>query len=118
MRSVQQRVGTFAVSASHVPRVQTSRHGRVGRALDDGATVGEQRHLVGVMPEFQYEIVMPDGAMGLQPAVHFREVDRSLAFMDLHRISSAQSKVRAALAREMNEVALAAGAAAGARFRS
>src|SRR5271167_2383472 len=41
----QSRLGAY------VPRVQTAGDRRVGRALDDGAAVGEQRHLVIFAPE-------------------------------------------------------------------
>src|ERR1035437_10481262 len=54
----------------HVPRLQTPRHSRVSCALDDGAAVGEECHFVGVVPEFQDEIVVPDSAVGLEAAVH------------------------------------------------
>src|ERR1700691_2567316 len=98
---------------SHVARVQAARDGGVGGAFDDGAAVGEEGHFVGVVPEFQDEVVVPDFAVGLEAAVHFGEVDGALAFMYLHGIPAAEGDVRAAFAGEMNEVAVAAGAAAG-----
>ena len=103
-------------SASHIARVQTSRYGRVSRALDNGAAVGEQSHLVRVVPEFQHEIIVPDGAVRLEAAVHFGEVDRPLALVDLHGIPAAQRDVGPALACKMDEIALSTGTAADARL--
>src|SRR5450755_499192 len=101
----------------HKSRVQTSRHSGVSCALDDGAAVGEERHFVGVAPEFQDEIIVADNAMRFETAVQFGEVDRTLALMDLHGIPAAQRDVGAALSSEMNEVPFAAGAAVGPGFR-
>jgi len=106
----------ISVSASYISGIQTSCHGRVGGALNDGAAVGEQGHLVGLAPEFQDEIVVPDDAVRLEAAVHLDEVDGALALMDLHGIPAAQGDVRAAFAGEMNEVAFATSPAAGSRI--
>src|SRR5580698_9238837 len=74
LRSPRRSAQHDRISAPYVPRIQTPRHCRVGGAFDDGAAVGEQRHLVGVVPEFQDEIVVPDDAVSLKSAVHLGEV--------------------------------------------
>jgi len=51
----------------HVPRVHRARGGRVVRTLDDGAGVGEDRHLVAVHPQAQQEAVAGHLADGRQP---------------------------------------------------
>ena len=58
---------------------------------------------------------MPDRAVRLKPGAYFHEVNRPVALVDLHRVSSTQCDVGAAFAGEMNKVALAAGAASRAR---
>src|SRR5579864_8595835 len=102
-------VSTRQKLTSHIPRIQTPRHGRVRRALDDGASVGKERHLIRVAPEFQHEVVMADSTVRLKAQVHLGEVDGALPLMDLHGIPAAQGDVWAALAGEVNEVAFAAG---------
>ena len=79
-------------------------------------TIGEQRHLVGLVPELQDEIIVADFAMRAQPPVHLCEIDWPLPLMNLDGIPSAQRDVRPPLARKMNEVTLSASAAPGARF--
>ena len=56
--------------------------------------------------------------MRLKAVVHLGEVDGTLALMNLHRISAAESDVRASLSGEMNEIALPAGSATRARLGS
>ena len=58
-------------SAPDIARVEASRDAGVGRALDNRAAIGEESHFKGLMPEFKYEVVVPDGAVGLQAGVHF-----------------------------------------------
>src|SRR5580704_638262 len=89
--------------ASNVPRIQTSRRSRVGRALDDGSPVGEVRHLVGFAPELQYEVIVPHNSMPLKPSLHLNKVDCAAPLVNLHRISSTQRDVGTAFARKMNE---------------
>ena len=102
--------------ASYIARIQTPSDGRVRRAFNDGAAVGEERHLVRIMPELQDEVVMADDAVRLQAAVHLEEVDGTAALMNLHGIPAAQGDVRAALAGKMDEIALNAGTTAGTRL--
>jgi len=99
---------------SDKPRVQTPRHCRVGRAFDNGAAIWEQRHLIRGVPEFQHEVIVTDSAVGLEAEVHLSEVDGPLPLMDLHGIPAAQGDVWAAFSSEVDEVAFAAGSAAGA----
>src|SRR3984957_1665116 len=101
---------------SYVSRIEAARDGCVGGAFDDGAAVREKRHLVWILPELQNEGIVADCAVRWEAAVHFGEVDRALALMDLHRISAAEGDVRAAFSGKMDEVAFAAGAASGAGF--
>ena len=75
--------------ASHIPRVQASCDRSVGCAFDNGAAVGEECHLVRIVPELQDEVVVAHGAVGLETAIEFSEVDGALALMNLHRIPAA-----------------------------
>src|SRR6202034_3031913 len=100
--------------ASYITCIQAAREGRVGGAFDDGATIGKQRHLVGVVPEFQDEVVVTDCAVGLEATVQLGEVNGPLALMDLHGIPAAQGDVRAAFAGQLDEIALTARATTGA----
>jgi len=113
----RQPAGRRRYLISYVSGVQAAGHGRVRCALDDGPSVGEERHLIGLGPELQDEIVMPHRAVGLEPGAYFQEINRPVALVDLHRVSSAQRNVRAAFAGQMNKVMLAADMAsrAGAR---
>ena len=52
---------------------------------------------------------MPHRAVGLEPGAYFHEINRPVALVDLHRVSSAQRNVRAASPGEMDKVTLAAG---------
>src|SRR5258708_21520491 len=106
----------MTILPSSFPRVQAARNRRICGPFDDGATVGEEGHLVGVATELQDEVVMADCAVRLESAIEFDEVDWALPLMDLHGISAAQGDVRAALSSKMNEVAFAAGATSGARL--
>ena len=75
--------------ASHITRIQTAGDGRVGGSFDDGPAVREERHLVGVVPEFQDKVVVAHNAVRAEAVIHFGEVDGPLPFMDLDRIPSA-----------------------------
>ena len=66
----------------------------------------------GVGPELQDEIIVPHLAMRFQPLAHFREIDRPVALVNLHRVSPAKCDVGSAFAFEMDKIALAAGSAA------
>jgi len=101
---------------SYEARIETSSEGRVSRAFDDGSAVGEQCHLIGVAPEFEDKVVVADDSVWLQAAIHLGEIDGALALMNLHGIPAAEGDVRTAFAREMNQIAFAAGATAGARL--
>src|SRR5579863_7399581 len=101
--SRQQGTGASALTP-YVARVQAAGHGGVRGAFDDGAAVGEKCHFIRIMPELQDKVVVADGAMRLEAATHFGEINGALAFVNLHRVSAAQSDVRAAFAREMSEI--------------
>src|SRR5580658_3393734 len=85
-----------------IPRIQAACHGGVGGAFDNGAAVREKSHFVGVVPEFQNEVVVADGAVGLKAAIHFGEVNGALALMDLHGIPTAEGDMRTAFTGEMD----------------
>ena len=68
----------------HIPRIQTSGDGGVGGAFDDGAAIGEEGQLVGVVPELQHELVVLDGAVRGEAAGDFVEVNGALALVNLH----------------------------------
>lgn len=101
---------------SHIPRVQTSRHGGVAGAFDDGPPVRKQSHLIRLRPELQNKIIVPHCAVRLQALAHLGEIDGAMAFMNLHRVAAAQRDVGASLAGEMREVSLATCPAIGSRF--
>src|SRR5450755_3227278 len=99
----------------HVSCIQASGDGGVGGAFDDGAAVGEERHLVWVVPELEHELIVLHLSVRSEAARDFFEVDGTLAFVDLNGVASAHGNVGAADTSEVNEVALLAGTAAGAR---
>ena len=75
--------------ASDVPGVQAASNCRVGRAFDDGTAIGEQGHFVGIVPEPQHEVIVPDHAVGLEAAIHLREIDGPLVLVNLHGVAPA-----------------------------
>src|SRR5262249_28896777 len=99
---------------AHESGVQTSCHGGVRGALDDGPAVGEQRDLVRLAPELQDKVVMLDGAVGLEAPAHLRKIHRPVLLVDLHRVSAAQRNLRPALSGQVDKLMLAADLAAGA----
>ena len=70
--------------AANVSCVQTACHSRVSRSFDDGAAVGEQCHLVWIVPELEHELVVADHTMRLQALTQFAEVDWPMTLVDLH----------------------------------
>src|SRR6476660_9483561 len=111
----RQPAGRRRYLTSYVSGVQAAGQGRVRCALDDGPSVGEERHFIGLGPELQDEIVMPHRAVGLEPGAYFQKIDRPVALVDLHRVSSTQRYVGAAFAGQMKNVMLAADTASRAR---
>ena len=75
--------------AAYEAGVEAPSYGGVGGAFDNGAAIGEQGHLVGLVPELEDEVVAADSAVGLQSPIHLGEVDGTLPLMNLHRISAA-----------------------------
>ncbi len=57
---------------SYISGVQAAGDGCVRCAFDDGPAVGEERHLVGLGPELQDEIVVPHRAVRLEAGAYFR----------------------------------------------
>jgi len=90
------RLRIWSSLTSYIASVEAAGDRRVGGALDDGAAIGEKCHLVGLVPEFQDEIIVADEAMRLEAAVHLCEVNGTLALMDLHRIPATERDVRSA----------------------
>src|SRR6202008_3208114 len=105
----------WTILAADVARVEAAGNRRVGGSLDDGPSVGEERHLVIVSPEFEHQLVVADGAMRFQAGAHLCKIEGPLTLVDLHGIASAQRDVRPAFALEMGELALAASLTIGAR---
>lgn len=64
--------------------IQAPGHRRIGRAFDNGPTIGEQGELVGSMPEPQDEIVMFDAAERLEAYGYFLEVHGPITLVDLN----------------------------------
>ena len=69
--------------------IQTACDGSIGCAFDDGAAVRKERQFVGLAPEFQHKVVVPDLSVRLQAERHFAEVHRALSLVNLDRIASA-----------------------------
>src|ERR1700680_4329043 len=70
--------------ASNEPRIEAACDGGIGGPFDDRASVGKQRHLVGLSPEFQHKVVVPHDAVGLQPLLHFGEINGPGALVNLN----------------------------------
>ena len=90
------RLRIWSSLSSYVASVEAAGDRGVGGAFDNGAAIGEKCHLVGLVPEFQDEVVVADHAMRLEAAVHLCEIDGALALMDLHRIPATERDVRSA----------------------
>src|SRR5258708_39612926 len=95
-------------SAPYIPGIQTSRHRRIRRPLDNRPAIGEERHLKRLFPEFQHEVVIANAAVRLQPLTHHPEINWAIMLMDLHRVPPAQRNVRPPLARQMRKLPLCA----------
>ena len=96
------------VLAPHKPRIQASRDGLVRSALDDGASVGKQRHLIRLTPEFEDKIIVFHLAMRLKTHRHFSEINRAVALMDLDRVSAAQGDLCPAFSGKIGELVFSA----------
>ena len=48
------------VLAAYIAGVEAARNRRVGGAFDDGAAVGKEGNLIGLLPELQHEGVVAD----------------------------------------------------------
>ena len=107
--------GRSPVLATYVPRVQAARKTGIGSAFNDRPAVGEQCHLVRFAPELEHEFIVPHLAVRTETFLHRRKIQGPFALVDLHGISSAQSNVRTAFARQMNELTTSAGLAIGTR---
>src|SRR6202521_5724294 len=94
-------------SAAYISRIQTARHSRVGRPLDDRPAVGKQRHFVRLAPELQHKLVVADVAVRLKAVAQFYKVHRSLPLMDLHGVPATQRDMRPPFTRQMNKVSQA-----------
>src|ERR1700743_383284 len=105
-----------AASATYKSRVQAARHRRVIGAFDNGAAIGKECHFIRFSPELEHKGVVLYRSVRAQLAGHLGKIDRPVAFMDLHRISAAQSNLRTALTRQVNELMLFARLAFGARL--
>jgi len=63
------------------------------------------------MPEFEDKLIVPHRAMRPKASCHLGEVDRTLLFMNLNGISTAERDMGPALSCQVDEVPLPAGAA-------
>src|SRR5689334_5610179 len=97
--------------AAHEAGVEAARDGGVGSPFNDGAAVGKQGKFVGFAPEFQHEIIVTHRAMRTQALGHLREINGTVALVNLHGISAAKSEVWAAFTGQVNEFATSTGAA-------
>src|ERR1700692_1460333 len=95
-----------------VAGVQRARHAGVARAFDDGATVGEDGHLVGWDAEAQEKTIFAHFCDGGRDAFSQRgEIELTAAFVNLHRVAAAHGQVRLRFAFEVAEIVAHAGAA-------
>ncbi len=104
--------------AANEAGVETAGDGGIGGAFDDGATVWKDRHFKRLTPEFEDEVVMPDLAMRREAKCEFGEIKGPMPLVNLNRVSAAECDMRAAFARQVDEVALIAAAAALSRARN
>jgi hypothetical protein len=102
----------FGGLTAHISGVQTSGDCRVSSAFDDRPAIREECHFIGISPKFQYKVVVLHPPQTAEPIAHLHQINRPVAFMDLHRIPSTQRDMRLAFAREMDEIILFAGATA------
>ena len=63
------------------------------------------------MPELQDEVVVAYSAVGLEAAIQLDEINGPLTLVDLDGVPATKRDVRTTLAGEVDEIALAAGAA-------
>src|SRR5450755_2523021 len=101
------------LSAAHIAGIQTACNGRFTRPFDDGAAIGEESDLVGIVPEFQHKAIMANIAMRLKASADLRKVDWPVPLMNLHGVPAAERNVRPALSRKMDKVTLATTPASG-----
>ena len=80
----RQRAGRRRYLTSYVSRIEAAGDRRIRRALDDGSAVGEECHLVGIGPELQYEIVVPDRTVWFKAGAHFGEINGAVTLMNLN----------------------------------
>ena len=102
--------------ASYVPGVQAASNCRVGRAFDDGTAIGKEGHFVGIVPELQHEVIVPDHAVGSEAAIHLREIDWPLVLVNLHGVAPAERNMRSPFSREMDKVFCSARTTVGTRL--
>ena len=96
--------------------VEGAGEGDVRGALDEGAAVGEEGDGVGWALEAEEEIVEADLTVGGEAVAHGGEVHGAAVLVDLDGVAAAEGDVRAALAGEVGEEALAADGAVGVGF--
>ena len=76
---------------ANVAGVEGAGDGRVFRAFDNGAAIGEDCELVGGDAEADEEVVVADfvGGGGAEAAAEFGEIEAAVAFVNLDGIASA-----------------------------
>ena len=74
---------------ANVACVKASGDADVGRSLDDGSSIGEERHFKRLLPELQHEVIVANLAVKAEPAAHVVQVDGSRVFVYLNRVPSA-----------------------------
>ena len=95
-------------SGAYEAGVEGAGEGDVGGALDETAAVGEEGEGVGRAFEAEEEVVEADFSVGEEAGAHGGEVYGAVVLVDLDGVAAAEGDVRAALAGEMREDALAA----------
>lgn len=82
-------------SGTDVAGVQGTRDGRVFCALQNGAAIGENRHLIRVDTKTEQEFVVADVGDGDgKPLLQCCQIQRATALVNLYGISAAESDVR------------------------
>src|SRR5579859_2670225 len=83
------------------PGIETSGHCGVGRALDNGAAVGEQGQFERFTPELENKVTVADSAVRPQALAHLLQIQGAATFVNLHGVAATERNVRTYFARQM-----------------
>lgn len=97
-----------AVSGADKTRIKAAGLRDIGCTLNHRASIGKNSHDVTSALKPQEQIVKADGSMRSQPCLQLGKIDRTVALMNLHRVTAAERDMGAALTAQMRKVALLA----------